>query len=498
LAYIVSDEVDPTNHPIYALDTDLGSSLLHLIDAHEVPLEIRKKPLYDQEIPPPTTSVWKMFFDGASSSEGASAAVVFVSPCQETIPLLYKLEFETTNNVAEYEALVLGLRDAKEMGIKEVAVFEDAELIVQQVRNTYRAKHPRLRSYKNEVWDLIDNFFSSFNISFIPREENTLADSLAISASQFRIPLPPRIKYEVEIRYRPSVPDNVKHWRVFEDDLQIRKFLKFVDDFSALHIDQDLDPEGDLHPEVFLNKIANYRIVQLPRNHIPKGLVHLERLFDGNDMAVKGEVSNGEADVTKCNIGTKEDPKFIKLLSNLSKGQRAEYAELLKEFADVFSWTYEDLKTYDTVVMEHNIPLKEEAKPFRKKLRQINLMLLPVMEKEVKKLLDAQIIVPLRYSEWVANLVPVRKKSGEIRLCVNFRNLNRSSRKNNYPLAKMEHILQRVTGASRISMIDGFSGYNQISVLLEDREKTTFTTPWGTFMYAKMPFGLMNTRETFQ
>jgi hypothetical protein len=125
-------------------------------------------------------------------------------------------------------------------------------------------------------------------------------------------------------------------------------------------------------------------------------------------------------------------------------------------------------------------------------------MLLPIMEREVKKLLDAQIIVPLRYSEWVANLVPVRKKSGEIRLCVDFRNLNRSSKKDNYPLPKMEHILQRVTGASRISMIDGFSRYNQISVLPEDREKTTFTTPWGTFMYAKMPFGLMNAGVTFQ
>jgi hypothetical protein len=62
----------------------------------------------------------------------------------------------------------------------------------------------------------------------------------------------------------------------------------------------------------------------------------------------------------------------------------------------------------------------------------------------------------------------------------------------------MEHILPRVTGASRISMIDGFSSYNQISVLPEDREKITFTTPWGTFMYAKMPFGLMNVGATFQ
>jgi hypothetical protein len=120
------------------------------------------------------------------------------------------------------------------------------------------------------------------------------------------------------------------------------------------------------------------------------------------------------------------------------------------------------------------------------------------MEKEVKKLLDAQIIVPLRYSKWVANLVPVRKKSGEIKLCVDFRNLNRSSRKENYPLPKMEHMLHRVTGASKISMINGFYGYNWISIMHEDREKTTFTTPWGTFMYAKISFGLMNVGETFQ
>jgi hypothetical protein len=98
----------------------------------------------------------------------------------------------------------------------------------------------------------------------------------------------------------------------------------------------------------------------------------------------------------------------------------------------------------------------------------------------------------------VAKLVPVRNKNGEIRLCVDFRNLNRSSKKDNYPLPKMEHILQRVTGSSRKSMINDFSSYNQIYVLPGDRENTTFTTPWGTFMYAKIPFGLMNAGATFQ
>jgi ribonuclease HI len=218
LAYIVSDEANPTNHPIYALDTDLGSSLLQITDEPETPLQIRKLLSLNQEMPPPTTSVWRMLFDGASSSIGAGVGVVFKSPFQETISLSYKMEFEVTNNVVEYEALVLGLRDAKEMGIREMAVFGDAKLIVQQVKNVYQTKHPRLKNYRNEVWDLIDSFFLDFNISFIPREENAPADFQAFSASLFEAPARLDDKSEVEIRYRPSVPDNAKHWRVFEDD----------------------------------------------------------------------------------------------------------------------------------------------------------------------------------------------------------------------------------------------------------------------------------------
>jgi hypothetical protein len=149
-------------------------------------------------------------------------------------------------------------------------------------------------------------------------------------------------------------------------------------------------------------------------------------------------------------------------------------------------------------VIDHKIPLKPGVKPFRKNLRKINPILLPVVEREVKKLLEVKIIVPLRYSDWVENLVPVRKKSGEIRLCMDFRNLNKSSLKDNYSLPKMDHVLEKVVGANIMSMIDGFSGYNQISMNEQDKEKTTFTTPWGKFMYDKMPFGLMNAGSTFQ
>ena len=104
----------------------------------------------------------------------------------------------------------------------------------------------------------------------------------------------------------------------------------------------------------------------------------------------------------------------------------------------------------------------------------------------------------LIFSHWVGNRVPIRKKNGEIRICIDFRNLNRVSLKDHYPLPKMDHILLKVVGSHRISTLDGFLGYNQIVVNPEDQEKTKFTIPWGTFMYAKIPFGLMNAREIFQ
>jgi hypothetical protein len=129
LEYIISDEEHPTNHPIFSLDVDLGSSLLQLTDALETPLEIRKQSLTLCEHSPLITSVWKIFFDGASSREGAGDGVVLVSPVQEIVSLSFKLEFKPTNNVAEYEALILGLRDAKYMEIEDISLFLDVELI---------------------------------------------------------------------------------------------------------------------------------------------------------------------------------------------------------------------------------------------------------------------------------------------------------------------------------------------------------------------------------
>jgi hypothetical protein len=123
--------------------------------------------------------------------------------------------------------------------------------------------------------------------------------------------------------------------------------------------------------------------------------------------------------------------------------------------------------------------------------------LAPLNQKELQKMLTAHIIAPTRYSSWVANLVVVRKKNGEIKLCVDFRNLNRLSFKDNYLVSNMEHLLQRVTGLVMLSMLDDFLGYNYILVKYEDQHKTDFRTPWGKFEYKRMPFSLLNAGSTF-
>jgi len=91
-------------------------------------------------------------------------------------------------------------------------------------------------------------------------------------------------------------------------------------------------------------------------------------------------------------------------------------------------------------------------------------------------MLDAWIIYKVRHSTWASNHVFVCKNSGEILLCVHFRNVNNASDKDNYPVLSMDHILQTVSGEDMFSLLDGFLGYNQVLVAEPDRLKTTFHT----------------------
>jgi ribonuclease HI len=122
-----------------------------------------------------STGIWKMFFDGVLCCEGVGAGVLFVEPKERlVVPFSYRLQWDIdfTNNVFEYEALVLGLEAARRLKIKNLEIYGDAELIVKQINRQYQAKHPILRAYINCAWDLMENFFSSVNVHFIPHTEN--------------------------------------------------------------------------------------------------------------------------------------------------------------------------------------------------------------------------------------------------------------------------------------------------------------------------------------
>ena len=107
--------------------------------------------------------------------------------------------------------------------------------------------------------------------------------------------------------------------------------------------------------------------MQLKNNSIPKGLIPLEDFFDENDVARNMKVIPNSDGVEDYNIGTNANPKIIMLSKALDSKNKHKYITLMKEFLDVFAWSYEDLKEYDTSIIQHRIPIKENEKPFRHK-----------------------------------------------------------------------------------------------------------------------------------
>lgn len=421
-------------------------------------------------------TLWTLEFDGSCSNSGSGVGVVLISPSREIFPFSFKLDFHNTNNTAEYEALLLGLQEAKEKGIRQLKAKGDAELIVKQVRKQFSVKNDRLRHYRNLVWDEIESF-EAFSIEFVPRAQNTKADSLAVSASLL---LPhPEFKnntYRIEVLYRPRVPDNINHWQVFNDDEQLKEFMACAGDFAKILF------EGSEHggKPIGEESTETGEVIQLQGNRIPKGLVSLEHLFGRkDDSTIKKDVGSNEnkEEHDKINIGSEEDPKLISIGKTCSTREKKNLFELLIQYQDVFAWGYGDLKNFRNGEFVHHIPLKPRATTFRQKLRNYNPKVSEAIFREVEKMLKARIIYPIHHSTWVANIVPVRKKNGEIRICVDFRNLNQASLKDNYALPTMDHVLQSVAGSEVMSMLDGYSRYNQISVAPEDQHKTTFITP---------------------
>ena len=134
----------------------------------------------------PSNGWWNMSFDGETSKKGAGAGIWIRPPMGEPKLLSYKLEFKCTNNVAEYEALILGLKALKHLQAQRINIRGDSELVIKEVYGSYQAKHPRLRSYMNLVLDLMEGF-KECQYTVIPRGENSEVYTLAVSASSFPI-----------------------------------------------------------------------------------------------------------------------------------------------------------------------------------------------------------------------------------------------------------------------------------------------------------------------
>lgn len=117
---------------------------------------------------------------------------------------------------------------------------------------------------------------------------------------------------------------------------------------------------------------------------------------------------------------------------------------------------------------------------------------------ETRKLIEAGFIREEQNADWIANNVPVKKKNGQIRVCVDFRDLNKACPKDDFPLPVTEVIIDHTSSYEVFSFMDGSSGYNQIKVDPEDQKHTAFRTPIGIYCYKVMPFGLKNAGATYQ
>ena len=121
------------------------------------------------------------------------------------------------------------------------------------------------------------------------------------------------------------------------------------------------------------------------------------------------------------NLVSNSKPQNINLGLNLTPEERIAFIKLLSRYKNVFAWNYEDLETYDTSVIQHIIPMLSDVKPVQQKLRKIHPNLEGQIKSELNKILKEKIIFPVRHSSWVSNMVPVRKKNGDIRICIDFR-----------------------------------------------------------------------------
>jgi hypothetical protein len=154
----------------------------------------------------------------------------------------------------------------------------------------------------------------------------------------------------------------------------------------------------------------------------------------------------------------------------------------------------------DRSIIEHRLPLKTGFWSFQQRAHQMRTEVLLEVKKEIEKMLEAWFIRLCRYAEWISSIVPVQKKDGRWRVCVDFRDLNRATPKDEYPMPIAETLINAAAGNKILTFMGGNASYNQIFMALKDIHKTAFRVPdvVGLFEYVVMTFGLKNSGATYQ
>ena len=210
-----------------------------------------------------------------------------------------------------------------------------------------------------------------------------------------------------------------------------------------------------------------------------------------------------------------EKRKPIIISIALTEAEEQKLLEILRKFKEDIAWSIEDLKGISPSICMHKILLNDNTKTSIEHQRRLNPVK-EVVRKEVLKWLNAGFIYAISDSSWVSlvhvvpkkggftmirneknELIPTRTVTGW-RVCIDYRKLNTTTRNDHFPLAFIDQMLDRLAGHPHFCFLDGYSGYNQIAIAPEDQEKTTFTCPFGTFAFRRMPFGLCNAPGTFQ
>ena len=211
-----------------------------------------------------------------------------------------------------------------------------------------------------------------------------------------------------------------------------------------------------------------------------------------------------------------EKRKPVIISVTLTEAEKQKLLVILRKYKEAIAWSIEDLKGISPSICMHKILLEDNAKTSIEHQRRLNPVMKELVRKEVLKWLNAGFIYAISYSSWVSPVHVVPKKGGftvikneknELiptrtvtgwRVCIDYRKLNTATRKDHFPLPFIDQMLDRLAGHPHFRFLDGYSGYNQISITPEDQEKTTFTCPFGTFSFRRMPFGLCNAPGTFQ